>query len=292
MSVIQTRTIGASLHYYNLRASLTEVLRVVTEYGKWEAAWPPTNKQRQIIQFNARIAELVNKLRTQYGKMRLIKVHTSATLFHQDAQSRDLSEAGYNRIAYDLAEAIYDAAQLAWIDVPRSNSEETKTTLPSSPTTTKGSSPTSKLAAALAQTHEGEQLIGTVNSWNFYAQPATASSYDVCNPKTTEAVPPAVETALKSLNPTKTGSMPFPSGNLKIGTLGDKHTVSDCVYKGTGGAVGTLTCGDGAVTGLKCTEEADLPNKQVSANSLTDHSCQELSIHDAVIYGFKVLCTW
>lgn len=283
-------------------------------YGNWSAAWPPTTEQKKVITFNTLLAELMTRLQTQ-SKLHVMKVHTSATLFHQNADG-SLKDVGFNRIAMNFAEAVSDAFGLGWISRPFSKSlngteagstatnEGGGKTLPHRPTGTESFSfttspasstasatptPTSKLAIAYKETYDTDLALAA-GQWNFYAEPLTASSFDVCKPATTASIDSKADATIKAADPTVIASVPFPSGDFTVGTLGTEHAESGCTFHGDGKGPGTLDCGDGAVKGFDCKEAADLPDAAVSASKLTKNECGSASNQNT--FAFKVLCTW
>lgn len=83
-------------------------------------SWPPSARQKQRLQFNAMISEVVNKQQTLYansaGPRHVLKAHFTPST--RDTDGNFPNENGYDRMAYDLEERIWDLAQYGWIAAP------------------------------------------------------------------------------------------------------------------------------------------------------------------------------
>lgn len=91
--------------------------------------WPPTPRQRQALQFNAMISEVVNKQQSihTFKRDRLHKRHVSKVHFtpaggdiynESDNGNGYPTNNGYHKMAYDIHERIVDAKSFAWIQEP------------------------------------------------------------------------------------------------------------------------------------------------------------------------------
>ncbi|SMR57215.1 unnamed protein product [Zymoseptoria tritici ST99CH_1E4] len=89
-------------------------------------SWPPAPRQRQVLQFNAMISEVVNKIQTQHKshhngtrKDMLTKVHFTPATKDIQPDNGYPNNDGYLKMAYDIHERLWDANQRGWLhDAP------------------------------------------------------------------------------------------------------------------------------------------------------------------------------
>lgn len=128
-----------------------------------ELVWPPTIQQKQAIQYNALMAELVNRKITQGGRPIRMVHPSSVTNQNQHPGGIYPNDPGYIRIAYDFAERIADVFRLDLVDPAFVGN----LTLSFDPTTT-GSSGSTLKATTAKTTIDGDTTTPT--------KPATTSS--------------------------------------------------------------------------------------------------------------------
>lgn len=91
--------------------------------GKFQ--WPPSQRQRQVLQFNAMISEIVNKQQAlhipeggNHTRRHVLKVHFTPAGGDIYGDNGYPNNNGYRKMAYDIHERLVDAAAYGWVQEP------------------------------------------------------------------------------------------------------------------------------------------------------------------------------